>query len=320
MLIATVGATLSSCDVHEFPADEKPEVQLLLDFADTAEMPLYKDVEYGNGDVLKTTRQPLASSENFSVRHTIVAYAVDNSGKMSEEPAMRTVVTRPVAGGLDAAVSISLDRGKYVFYVWTDYVAKGTAVDLYYDTSALSDITYVSKGDYHGSDDMRDCFRGEAAAAVGNGSATVKVRMERPLGKFVFITNDASRLTPETLAGYTVVFRYCGYMPSVFSLFQNKPIDSWQGVSFSSNVAQADGNEATLGFDYVMMNGKETTVPIALEIYDGEKRRVAATEAVDVPLMRNKLTVVRGQFLTSKAAGGVDIKVDFDGEYDYEAD
>lgn len=320
MLIAIVGATLSACDVHEFPADEEGGARLLLDFTDASEMPLYKEVEYGNGDLLKATRQPSAALENFTVRHTIVAYAVDNSGKMGDELALRTVVTRPVADALDAAVDVNLHKGKYVFYVWTDYVAKGTAADLYYDTSALGDIAYLSKGDYHGSDDMRDCFRGEAAATVGNGSTTVKVRMERPLGKFVFLSDDASRLSPQSLAEYTVVFRYCGYMPSVFSLFQNKPVDSWQGVSFSSSVALAAGNETMLGFDYVMMNGKETTVPIALEIYDGGKRRVAATDVIEVPLMRNRLTVVRGQFLTSKTAGGVDIKVDFDGEFDYEAD
>lgn len=320
LLLAATGAMLSACDVHEFPAGEKAGVRLQLDFSDASEMPLYKDVEYGNGDWLKATRIPLASPEDFSLRHTIVAYAVDNSGKTSDEPVLRTVVTRSVADGLDAAVDLNLDNGKYVFYVWTDYVAKDAAADMYYDTSSLNDITYLSKGGYHGSDDMRDCFRGETIAAIGGSNTTATVRMERPLGKFVFLSDDASRLSAQSLADYTIIFRYCGYVPAVFNLFQNKPVDSWQGVSFSSSITMAAGNEAMLGFDYVMMNGKETTVPIALEIYDGEKRCVAATDAIEVPLMRNRLTVVRGHFLTSKAAGGVDIKVDFDGEYDYEAD
>ena len=37
-----------------------------------------------------------------------------------------------------------------------------------------------------------------------------------------------------------------------------------------------------------------------------------------MPVVRNKFTVVRGNFLSSKASGGVSIRTEFDGEYNLE--
>lgn len=77
-------------------------------------------------------------------------------------------------------------------------------------------------------------------------------------------------------------------------------------------------DNAELGFDYVFVNGHESSVTVSVEIYDRDGTLLSRSQPISVPLVRNKVTIVRGKFLTVKAEGGVSIDADFDGEYNYE--
>ena len=98
-------------------------------------------------------------------------------------------------------------------------------------------------------------------------------------------------------------------------MFTDKPADSWTGMTFESKMFSEDYNEMTMGFDYIFVNGSETTLSISLEVYDDEGELLAATDPINVPIVRSKLTLVKGSFLTSKASEGVSISPGFDGEY-----
>ena len=117
---------------------------------------------------------------------------------------------------------------------------------------------------------------------------------------------------------YRVLFRYSGFVPCSFNMFTNRPADAWTGLSFEGRMIQLDKDNAELGFDYVFVNGHESTVSVSVEIYDRDGTLLSRSEPVSVPLVRNKVTIVRGKFLTVKAEGGVSIDADFDGEYNYE--
>ena len=184
----------------------------------------------------------------------------------------------------------------------------------------------------------------------------VVVEMERPLAKFKFISHDIVKflsyvlqqrairqkeaemkaqqgVSPESADpkadpkadiknintnDFRVVFRYQGFMPCSFNMFTNKPADSWTGVAFDSTMQRLSDTEAELGFDYVFVNGGESTVPVSVEVYDTDGTLLSSTLPIDVPVVRNKLTVVRGNFLSSKASGGVSINTEFDGEFNLE--
>ncbi|MDD6622868.1 MAG: hypothetical protein PUE90_09215, partial [Bacteroidales bacterium] len=103
--------------------------------------------------------------------------------------------------------------------------------------------------------------------------------------------------------------------PCSFNMFTNKPADSWTGVAFTSRLIKINEQEAELGFDYVFVNGSEAKVSVCVEVYDSENNLLANINPIEVPLVRSQLTIVRGEFLTSKATGGVGIVPDFDGEY-----
>ena len=241
----------------------------------------------------------------------------------------------------DHRVSMEIGEGSYRFIVWADYVDGGKEEDKFYATGDFKEITLA--GESHcGNNVFRDAFRGEATATVASGDGTpqeITVEMERPLARFQFVTTDLETFITNALKeqeardgaekensptkavnldDYRIVFRYTGFMPSAFNAFTDKPIDAVTGVSFTGRITRLSDTEAELGFDYVFVNGTESTVPIAVEVYNLENELLSSTDPIDVPLERSKLTIVRGPFLTTQASGGVGIDPGFDGEWNYE--
>ena len=167
------------------------------------------------------------------------------------------------------------------------------------------------------------------------------VDMRRPMGKFKFVSTDVkafiSRVTETMLPAegttpeesravyeqllkdikykdYKIVFRYNIFMPCSYNMFTDKPADAWEVVTFPSSMVLEENNEMTLGYDYVFVNGNETTLSISLSVYNPDGEEISTSDPIDVTVVRGKLTVVKGQFLTSKAMGGVSINPTFDGK------
>lgn len=117
------------------------------------------------------------------------------------------------------------------------------------------------------------------------------------------------------LKKYNVVFYYTGFMPSMFNMMDDKPCDSSTGVTFVSDISLIDEHNARLGFDYVLVNGKESSVMVTVGLFDEEGTRLSMTNPIEVPIKRSMLTTVKGSFLMQDTGGGVAIVPDFDGEY-----
>ena len=143
------------------------------------------------------------------------------------------------------------------------------------------------------------------------------------MAKFAFVTNDLQDFIVRAmqtrgaaeLDGYSLVFKYNGFMPSAYNLHAGGTTDSGSGYSFTSKITQISETEAELGFDYVFVNDHETVVSVYVEVYDADGNHLSTSVPVDVPLMRSKLTTVVGNFLTSDASGGVFVSPGYDGEH-----
>ena len=299
---------LNSCDltIHDFP-DGKAlyPVEIKLDF--NVDSDIYKTITLDT----KTARS------GFQARHIIEAHSVGEDGIVDRKCVARYVFTTPEIS--DTSLVLWIPQGSYSFIVWSDWTKSGGNDDLYYSTADFSEISL--KGDHCGSTDLRDAFRGESEGlvyAVRDGMTEIAIPMERPLARYEFIAEDLAAFMSKAsdLSDYTIVFRYAGYMPSSYNMFTFKPADSSIGVSFSSSVSVISENEAMMGFDYVFVNGGETVVKVVMETYDKDGMLVSRSDAVDIPLTRNMTTVVKGDFLTRMAPGGVGIQPGYDGEFD----
>ena len=128
--------------------------------------------------------------------------------------------------------------------------------------------------------------------------------------------SDGDTKTPVVdLEKYKVVFFYSGYMPNAYNMMEGKPCDSATGVKFSSAISAIDSHDARLGFDYVFVNGKESSVMVTVGLYDEEGTQLSISRQIEVPLKRSMLTTVRGSFLMQNTGGGVAIDPGFEDEF-----
>lgn len=293
------------------------------------------------------SKKPSRDPDSFQVRHIVNVYPAVRSGEYSRSSLISVERILPVTGSLDTDIEFDLPRGDYRILVWTDHIGEGAPGGFFHDASDFNEIIYADKESYIGDTDFRDAFRGQADVTVDYGApfnpnradevvVEATVEMARPLAKYRFITTDLGKFidqqiqskllemqkqglaVPETdesrdpsryidLSRYRIRFRYPQYMPCSFNMFTNRPADSWTGMSYDAEIRQMSPQEAEIGFDYVFVNGVESSVAVAVDVLDQDGALIGSVPTVNVPLKRSKLTEVRGDFLTTKAGGSVGI-------------
>lgn len=339
-LVACALLCITSCAVHEWPEPSPADVIVNLDF-DT-QLHQYKVL---NEEGTRASHD----GRDYDIRYTIAAYRLLQDGSYAEEPFLLKVFSKDEIEELTATFRFSIDEGSYRFYVWTDFVLAGTQSDYFYNTTNFRRISL--QGTHEGNNDFRDAFSGSAdLKVIRRGSketpSTVTVQMRRPLAKFEFITTDLQEFITKTIeamirkeeaeaaakAGetksegdtktpvvdlekYTVVFFYSGYMPNAYNMMEGKPCDSATGVKFSSAISAIDNHDARLGFDYVFVNGEESSVMVTVALYDEEGTQLSISRQIEVPIKRSMLTTVRGSFLMQNTGGGVAIDPGFEDEF-----
>ncbi len=324
---------LNSCDVHEFP--DVPETRPLIIQVQTGNLNMQM-LEQGYTAHARSISSGSETLTEGTIRYTLRAYPIVQGSTMKTHSHEFTFL-RDIADGFDNHFAISLPAGDYTIMTWADLSEKEATY--FYDITDFSAITLL--GQHVGSTDYRDAFRGKAEVYVPNDYLehpldTLCITLDRPLAKFEFITTDLQEFvdkelrriadkdhtsdtdlstTKLNLANYQVRFNYTGYMPNTYSLFTDKPIDSAVGIRFDSNLIQLSADEASMGFDYVFVNGSEQTVELQLQLIDADNMVIAQSERIQVELRRNQHTIIKGAFLTKQVSGGVVINPDYEGDH-----
>ena len=341
LLVVLPLLTLFSCDVHEWPEPETRE-PFILHLNYSTDFPM---LEYNF-----STREPEAI--DLITRHTVVdhgrmryhvkAYPKYEGEIMSPRIFSTYEETSTVSGIYDRDISLNLLPGEYRIFVWSD-LRESETQDHFYDLSNFEEIKLTA---HQPNTDFRDCFRGVVDITVTS-NVTVKepdradVRMERPVAKFEFITNDLkeflakeaqeavvrSHQNPEDendseeddntpkITDYKVKFSYVGFMPSSFSLLIDKPSDSVTGSNFDGVLKQLNENEASMGFDYVYTGTSETSITVQITINDKADNTLSVSDPIKVPLKRSQHTVISGSYLMVESNGGLGINPDYEGDY-----
>lgn len=329
---------LQACVHREFdyPGDEpatEVDVEVALRYLDL-DMPLHTSLDL--------TRERSRGEESTSSRHIIKIYKEDFS-----EAASLTLADEAENAHEPRQCRFTLAPGEYTAVCWTEY-ASADGVSLHYDTSEFPKVTlnYSTAHDgsmvHQGNTPWRDAFSGSCNFSVAAGGVVtvpglsgpqqqVLVEMRRPMARFVLEATDfdefATRhnISPRNaepqarvLQEYSVTLRYNGYMPCVFSALTGVPVDSRVGAAFAGDPHYSSTSEGIveIASDFVFVNPLETAVEIAVEITENSSgKTVARCGPFEVPLMRNRLTIVRGRFLTSSSGSGILIDTGFSGDY-----
>ncbi len=333
-------ASLTGCDEHQWP-DNPDKVAIHLRLRYDTDMTEWNHTyssetvtETGYGDTYDNSR------ESGLIRYVIRAYPSSQTSEYTEE----FVYTKDIAEGYDYDVTLSLVPDDYNIMVWSD-LAEQSSDGWFYDKENFSEISIT--GEHQGNTDYRDAFRGSStvtlvADVLESDPDTLDIAMQRPLAKYEFVSTDLTEFVSEELlrleqkareesgsasgsdqivpasidiGDYKAVFYYVGYMPDTFSMTTDKPVDSTMGVIFETELSELSDSEASVGFDYVFVNGTESSVTVQIGIYDGEGTQLSLSGSIKVPLKRSHHTIMRGRFLTMEASGGVSVDPSYDGEY-----
>ena len=107
-------------------------------------------------------------------------------------------------------------------------------------------------------------------------------------------------------------------MINEYSMFRSRPTDSTLGITYTSPLEVTPEGEVLVAYDTLFINGEESTLSLGIEIYDPAGKLVSTVGNITIPTKLSQGTIVRGNFLTSKASGGVGIDKDFEGEFNIE--
>jgi len=248
-----------------------------------------------------------------------------------------------------ATFTVSLLAQKYDFVFWADFVDAGTtkataqAADLFYKTSdganppsstdlGLRNITMIAP--YSGiSDDARDAYF--AAREIDLATSDVSsnnIELTRPFGKYRLIATDAPENFDFSTDQINVKIDYNAMsspqLPSAFDalagdVVANKFITVADYVAKATpenvTVAGINGN-ALMAFDYIFTpTSGQQIIQFNTTAYNGsvdDANKVGYREISNIPIERNKLTTIIGNFFSHTSNTMMIVKDNFDGTDD----
>ncbi len=330
---AILSMGLSSCDVHELPVDENGnpvdviddgglsmEVTLSFEY----DLPQYKLLKYDMKDYLSKSRDDEYPDGLFPyrARYTVNLYPFISDEEISTTPEKTFTYLGAFVVNLQQTFKIPADSKKYRAVAVVDFVDKATRADTFYSVSDFSSIRITDR-EYVGSTDFRDAFTGSAdvdlaAYPTQGATAQVNVKMTRPVAKFEFVSLDKEAYEksngPTDFTKFKAIFTYNGFLPDTYNYFKNEPTDARTGVKFTSVPVIQDDGSVVLGFDYVLVGGRETSVDVSMTLINDKGVALGAARVV-VPVLADNITTVQGDFFTGITTGGIGINAGFDGEY-----
>ena len=282
------------------------------------------------GPSTSSSQRSKISTENDLLRYIVRIYPA------AQKASSKTLIkefefTKECGAGYNCEMTVDIEPGDYQILVWSDMLKDGKPL---YDADDFAEITLL--GSHNGNDAYLEAYRGSATVSksdfsLADGACAVEVTMQRPLARFEIVANDLSEFIDKELANYpvalqadesiielsdySVVFYYVGFMPDTYSMYTDRTVDSSTGVIFHSELSRLTDSEASLGFDYVFVNDKDSAVTVRVGVYSPDGNLISMTPSIKVPLKRNYHTVLQNTYLTTKSSDGVNINPNYDGNY-----
>lgn len=241
---------------------------------------------------------------DFSSIKVVEPYEGDTDFRDAFEGSSEVSVKRLGADAEKTRVRVNMDRPLAKFQI--------VATD-FYDlvTKAMED--YLSSKEYE--EFLQTRHRGtppQSSDSECRFDVSSSDRLPEDSSKAAWDPTKAPGFDPED---YRIVIYYTSYLPTEYNMLTGKPIDAKTGMEFISCMQPLNEEEALIGFDYVIVNGIESSVNIQAALFAPDGDMISLSNAVTVPVMRGKVTTVRGKFLTLTTGGGIGIDPGFDGDF-----
>lgn len=232
-----------------------------------------------------------------------------------------------ISTGTDGVYSmdLSLFKGEYDVNLWCDYTFDETT-DNHYITTGPDVIMIQPKEKYTGNTDTRDCFSKRISLTVAEENNTPQsVQLQRPLAKYQLVATDVEKYEKQrlqnglpALADLRVFIGYEGFLPSAYNITESKLADAKDGYFYYSNFMNITSFDATVAQDYVLVNGAESSVTVAILFKDAAGNTISGVRGVKIAYRAGQLTTVSGDFLTAGLGSGITINTVWSGDHNVE--
>ena len=219
--------------------------------------------------------------------------------------------------------TLQLSTGDYDVRLWADYTAN-VRVDNHYITTDTKSIKILAKDQYCANTDTRDAFTKVFSLNVGNQDKAEDITMHRPLAKYRLVANDVAKYNElraerkyPALEDLKISIVYEGFLPCAYNVSTQKPSDSVSGYSYASALREQTDDAATVGKDFVLVNGEQSFVTVTILFKDANGKTISGINGVRIDYRAGQLTTVTGNFLTA-GVGGVQVDTDWSGDYEVE--
>lgn len=330
VILLSLLAVLSCEKVHQWPEGCQPVDPTVVDASVSVSCEIDLDIEK---IITKGSAAPVytdESAQKYLRRFLIDIYEEEQYG---ENIVFSTVLTQEVTDKSNLTFNAGLHTRKYKAVIWMDYILKEDNGDLYYLTlNGMSAIRTQPIASYRGCDDFKDAQTVVFPFDLTDQTEwfshiTIDIPLQRPLAKITFEATDFEEFArkegcpedkyEEFAKNYLIHFSYNGYLPTGFNVLTQKLNDSQTGYRFDSTPSWIlNTPDARMGFDYVFVNGDQSSVTISLEVVSRKDGTVVnRADGIVVPTYRGKETVVRDKFFTKDYVPGIGINPEFDGEF-----
>ena len=329
VLFATM--LLSSCEtVFQYP-DENPVDPTLVNLTLNLTLDIAAIRDFEDYDGTKT----LSRSDDETQYHIRTIIEIYESGNSSDVVA-RSIKYYDYLDISEFAINntFALNAKEYRILVWADAVDNTENIDLHYTSTDLRNILPTSP--YTGATELKHCFSDVIDVDLTpyrdewNVVYETEGSLERPLSRFEIITTDLDQFITEQVRSraeddtkvdvdpskYTIKLHYDGYMPYGYNVETDIPNRAETGVEYITSLEQLSDSEARLTFDHVFVNHEESSVNISMMVYDEDGELTTQTNSINIPLLRNKRSIIKGEFLTEDYVPGVTVDPSFDGDID----
>lgn len=314
-LLLSVLVTIITACVHEYPVDggtvpfPKTEITLNLDTEEPFEL---------------ITRA--AGNEKRYMHYIIEIFKNEYKG----QPVWKkdTVIMKNEDGRSQLTLQLSLPMGLYKVATWASVSDTSDGSNSLFTLSDLSAITF--NGTYNGTIRNKECYDArfdiDLSNTGRNENHSISQKLTTPMAGIEIISTDVTQfqntqkdfLSVESLSddwseNYYLKWAYDMYFPTTYNVYIGMPNKVATRVEFRSEINSLSNNEASLGYDFVFVNGQKANQYISLSLYRRDNLLLNTYEGINASLERGKLTIIKGEFLTRKHNSGMGIDPGFDG-------
>lgn len=279
----------------------------------------------------------LLDPDNYDLRYIMQAYD-EKTGKLAYNA---TQYVSDYFTTQQVVFEARLIAKKYKFVFWADFVPEGHTADYYYKTTDakgnidLSDITYARPPVF--TDDAMDAYTNvvEVNLSAQNQNIT-DIKLQRPFGKLRLIATDqlSGDLQDDELPAKTEIKYADGTtVPDVFNALTGIASGNTRTISSSSITSVSMQEDAVVGgttytgayfliANYIFAADANTGYAMDVTVKDQAGNTTGVRSLSQIPIVKNKLTTVIGNFYSNSSTLEVIIEDPFkepENEIDLEA-